>query len=96
MREEEENYSITVHPHGEHQCYCPSCSYVETVEAGVRCGTLVCPQCGDRLRAVETGEYRGIAENPLETGAKHVVFSILAGIGIAIGFYIVSKGLKKA
>jgi len=57
-----------VHPHGAHECYCPTCGYTETVDAYVKCNTRVCPLCGDRMRAVETGEYRtrGIARRANE------------------------------
>jgi DNA-directed RNA polymerase subunit RPC12/RpoP len=51
---------IQVHEHGEHDCYCPDCGYTITVEAGQKCNQLDCPDCGARLRAKETGEYRGI------------------------------------
>jgi len=49
---------INVHEHGSHICYCPSCNYEETVEEYQKCNQLYCPQCGDRMRAKETGEYR--------------------------------------
>ena len=51
--------SIAVHPHGPHDCYCPACGYILTVDTNIKCNTLQCPQCNDRMRAVETGEYRG-------------------------------------
>jgi transcription initiation factor IIE alpha subunit len=50
--------TIGSHEHGDHTCYCPSCGYEETVGENVKCNTLTCPQCGDRMRAKETGEYR--------------------------------------
>jgi DNA-directed RNA polymerase subunit RPC12/RpoP len=28
------------------------------VEEYIKCNTMTCPRCGDRMRAVETGEYR--------------------------------------
>lgn len=46
------------HEHGPHTCYCPSCGYQVTVDTGVQCNTLTCPQCGQPMRALETGEYR--------------------------------------
>jgi len=46
------------HEHGSHVCYCPSCNYKVEVEAYTKCNLLICPQCGGRMRAVETGEYR--------------------------------------
>jgi uncharacterized protein (DUF983 family) len=46
------------HEHGAHSCYCPTCGYQTTVAEYVKCNTQSCPVCGDRLRAVETGEYR--------------------------------------
>lgn len=52
-----------VHLHGEHICYCPSCGYEVTVDEYVKCNTLICCICGDRMRAKETGEFRS---SPLE------------------------------
>lgn len=49
------------HEHGSHFCQCPSCEYKETVGAYVKCNSRICPQCGDRMRAIETGEYRNIS-----------------------------------
>jgi hypothetical protein len=46
------------HEHGAHVCLCPQCGYETEVEANVKCNTLTCPCCGDRMRAEETGEYR--------------------------------------
>ena len=51
--------SISQHPHGEHDCYCPICGYREVVEEYVRCSTLTCPTCGERMRAVERGTRFG-------------------------------------
>lgn len=51
---------IGVHEHGEHDCLCVSCGYTETVGAGVKCNNRICPECGTIMRAVETGERRGI------------------------------------
>jgi len=50
--------AIEVHPHGEHLCYCPQCGYEQTVDAYVQCKNQTCPECGGRMRAKETGEYR--------------------------------------
>jgi len=46
------------HEHGPHKCYCPNCNYEVEVDAYVKCNTLTCPQCGARMRAKETGEFR--------------------------------------
>jgi hypothetical protein len=52
-----------MHEHGPHICYCPSCNnYSTEVGENVKCNTLYCPQCGARLRARETGEYRVSAQ----------------------------------
>lgn len=50
--------SIGVHPHGEHMCVCPECGQQVKVGTGYKCNTQYCPQCGTRMRAVETGEWR--------------------------------------
>ena len=55
---EEGMEGISVHPHGEHVCYCPDCGARVTVGESVRCNTQVCPDCGARMRAEDTGEYR--------------------------------------
>ena len=49
---------VETHIHGEHTCYCPACGYEIVIDAYVQCGTQICPQCGSRMRALETGEYR--------------------------------------
>lgn len=46
------------HEHGPHTCYCPSCHAELVAEAYQQCNTISCPQCGSRMRAKETGEYR--------------------------------------
>jgi hypothetical protein len=46
------------HEHGQHSCYCPACNYQTEVSEYIRCNTLTCPNCGARMRAVETGELR--------------------------------------
>jgi len=55
-----------VHKHGLHSCYCPSCGYTIEVDVYQKCKEQVCPLCGDRMRATETGEYRGIARRANE------------------------------
>lgn len=50
------------HEHGPHTCYCPSCNYELQADEYVKCNTLACPNCGTRMRAKETGEFR-IAES---------------------------------
>ncbi|MBA7701881.1 hypothetical protein ES703_110628 [subsurface metagenome] len=52
---------VNIHPHGLHLCSCPACGYQTEVEEYTQCNTLPCPVCGNRLRAVERGEY-GIAK----------------------------------
>src|SRR4030042_2206327 len=49
---------IMAHEHGPHKCYCPTCNAEIEVGAYVKCNTLTCAQCGTRMRAKETGEYR--------------------------------------
>lgn len=44
--------------HGPHTCYCPNCGTQVTADSYVQCKTLTCPDCGQRMRALETGEYR--------------------------------------
>jgi len=46
------------HEHGPHKCYCPDCNTEVEVEAYVKCNTQICPCCGTRMRAKETGEFR--------------------------------------
>lgn len=46
------------HEHGSHQCYCPNCNTEVEVAAYVKCNTQLCPRCGTRMRAKETGEFR--------------------------------------
>jgi hypothetical protein len=50
------------HEHGPHECYCPLCNYEIEVEAYQKCNQLSCPLDGTRMRAVETGELRGIGQ----------------------------------
>lgn len=47
------------HEHGSHECVCVNCGYTSIVDAYIKCNTLPCPGCGERMRSVETGEYRG-------------------------------------
>jgi len=49
---------IAVHPHGPHECYCPGCGYIQTVDTGAMCNQLYCPMCGTRMRASDVGERR--------------------------------------
>ena len=49
---------MAVHPHGTHTCYCPNCGYKQEVGENVKCNTIYCCECGDRMRAVDTGERR--------------------------------------
>lgn len=51
-------YTPSQDPHGEHDCYCPSCGYALTVSTNVKCNSQVCPDCGNRMRATETGDFR--------------------------------------
>jgi transcription initiation factor IIE alpha subunit len=46
------------HPHGEHDCICPDCGYRITVGADQRCNQQQCPECGSRMRAEDTGQFR--------------------------------------
>jgi len=50
--------TISVHQHGAHDCTCVNCGYTEIVTTGMRCGSRICPVCGTRLRASDTGEFR--------------------------------------
>jgi len=47
-----------IHPHGEHDCYCPACGITLTVGEGIQCSSIDCPDCGTRMRAVDIGERR--------------------------------------
>jgi hypothetical protein len=47
-----------IHPHGEHDCYCPACGITLTIGEGVQCSSIDCPDCGTRMRAVDIGERR--------------------------------------
>ena len=49
---------ITTHEHGPHFCYCPLCNVQVEVGENVKCNTIACPNCGTRMRAMETGEFR--------------------------------------
>jgi len=61
------------HPHGEHVCYCPGCGHVETVGANEKCNEQECPGCGQRMRAVESGEFQNMRET---RAMKPAVFTI--------------------
>ena len=79
------------HKHGAHQCYCPSCGHTETVDAYVKCNTIYCPECGDRMRAVETGEFRGTGrvsneiEPPLECPSPWPFILLGLAGGVIVG-----------
>lgn len=47
-----------IHPHGEHDCYCPACGITLTVGESIQCSSIDCPDCGTRMRAVDIGERR--------------------------------------
>jgi len=57
-----EGRQTMIHPHGEHDCYCPSCGSVITVEEDVQCAGINCPDCGMRMRAVDIGERRLVSK----------------------------------
>lgn len=50
--------TTSTHPHGEHTCICMDCGYRTTVGADVRCNQQKCPECGGRMRAEDTGQFR--------------------------------------
>jgi hypothetical protein len=60
------------HEHGPHICYCPSCNLEVEADASVQCNTLTCPECGTRMRAKETGEFR-------VSGNKMVAAGVVSG-----------------
>lgn len=70
------------HRHGEHYCYCPTCDYMISVEEGQKCNIIDCPKCGTPLRALTTGEYRGISGESPSMGAP--ILGLLALVGIAV------------
>lgn len=90
--------------HGSHECYCPSCNYRQMVDAYSKCNTLTCPDCGDRLRATETGEYRrtGYGQSQISQDEgdglvaifKTLGLAVVTGLGIGIGLYIVRKKMR--
>ena len=51
-----------IHPHGEHDCYCPACGITLTVGESAQCFGIDCPDCGTRMRAVDIGERRGASQ----------------------------------
>lgn len=80
---------MSSHEHGPHECYC-TCGYTQIVDAYIKCNTLNCPSCGQRMRASQTGEYRGtqyarvalpIAQDNQGTIGK---FALGAGLGLAV------------
>lgn len=52
--------AMQTHPHGEHICYCPECGYQMIADAYLKCRELSCPQCGNRMRASNVGEFHPI------------------------------------
>lgn len=55
------------HPHGKHSCECPSCGRKITLNAGEKCSEKKCPDCGDRMRATEAGEFqKAMTGNPYD------------------------------
>ena len=50
---------IDARSHGPHECQCVSCGYTTIVDAYIKCNTLMCLGCGERMRSSQTGEYRG-------------------------------------
>lgn len=70
----------------EKKCRCPSCNYEIVVEWGTRCLLSVCPQCGHRMRAVSTGEYR------ISQVEASPVVPLLFGLGFfGLLAYLISK-----
>jgi len=67
------------HKHGSHLCYCPSCGSQIEVEEYQKCNELDCENCGDKMRAVETGEYRLSGEDP-SMGAAIIGLIALTGM----------------
>ena len=75
------------HEHGPHLCYCPTCGWEQEVSENVKCNTLTCCICGDRLRAVSTGEYRstrGISQGGTPIAPLLVTFGLLGLLAYAI------------
>lgn len=85
------------HEHGAHTCYCPSCGLEVEVEANVRCNSQICPECGDRMRAEDTGEYRGTSQVVGQRihGAPPMGVVLFSALAItAIGFTIIAVKSK--
>jgi len=72
-------YAPSRHRHGEHLCICPECGWETSVEEGQKCNQLYCENCGDKMRAVETGEYRISGESP-SMGAAIIGLIALTGM----------------
>lgn len=83
------------HEHGPHECYCPRCGYTETVEESVKCNTLTCPICGDRLRAVETGEFRSrVSQSQIGQAGSMATQALVATAITALFLFVLSRGAK--
>ena len=86
------------HEHGAHECYCPQCGYTQTVDAYVKCNTIPCPNCGQQMRAVETGERRGVTGGITQEEPTNIFktfgLAVLTGVGLGIGLYFIKKATK--
>ena len=77
------------HEHGSHKCYCPSCNYEVEADAYVKCNTLSCPNCGTRMRAKETGEFR--SGNVSSVSTKQVNIETLNSIPCPVCHYPIQE-----
>lgn len=82
--------AIAGHEHGPHECYCPNCGLTSIVDAYIKCNTLTCQGCGERMRASQTGEYRTADSSrvalPIAQDNQGSVgkFVLGAGLGLAV------------